>query len=280
VAVGAPGLTAVYATGAWPQLNQGLPFRPVNNIVGGLVFGIGMVVAASCASGLFYKLGAGMLGAAVGIAGWAAGELAGGAVRLPGDTVLAAGQGATLPGLLGVPRWAVAVPLSVLVVFMLLRTRREPADDLHWSWVASGIALGVALVASWVLAGVAGHPFGASTVGAVAGIADGRPPVWLIGFLVGIVAGSLVASVARGTLRVRGEDAGRYGQLVVGGFLLGAGARVAGGCNLGHGLSGAAQLNVSSFVMVAAMVAGVWLAASVRSRLVRPLPDWRPAVRT
>jgi len=41
---------------------------------------------------------------------------------------------------------------------------------------------------------------------------------------------------------------------------LGAGGWIAGGCNLGHGLSGIAQLNVSSFVVVTAMVAGVGVA--------------------
>ena len=47
--------------------------------------------------------------------------------------------------------------------------------------------------------------------------------------------------------------------------LLGAGGWVAGGCNLGHGLSGMAQLNVSSCVVVAAVVAGIAIAARVKA---------------
>ncbi|MDQ3054702.1 MAG: YeeE/YedE family protein, partial [Actinomycetota bacterium] len=46
-------------------------------------------------------------------------------------------------------------------------------------------------------------------------------------------------------------------RLLVGGFLLGAGGWIAGGCNLGHGLSGMAQLNVSSIVVVICMALGV-----------------------
>jgi len=61
--------------------------------------------------------------------------------------------------------------------------------------------------------------------------------------------------------------------VAVGGFLLGAGGWIAGGCNLGHGLSGAAQLNVSSWVVVASMAAGVGLpAAAARGHLIVRAP--------
>ncbi len=42
------------------------PFAWKANIVGGVIFGVGMVVASSCITGLFYKLGHGMLGTLVG----------------------------------------------------------------------------------------------------------------------------------------------------------------------------------------------------------------------
>ncbi len=86
------------------------------------------------------------------------------------------------------------------------------------------------------------------------------PNYWLITFLLGIVAGGTLSARTAGGLWLRGEEPVRYLQLAAGGLLLGAGGWIAGGCNLGHGLSGVAQLNVSSFVVVAAMVAGVWVA--------------------
>ena len=42
----------------------------------------------------------------------------------------------------------------------------------------------------------------------------------------------------------------------VGGILLVFGARLAGGCTSGHGLSGMASLSIASFVTVASMFAG------------------------
>ena len=59
---------------------------------------------------------------------------------------------------------------------------------------------------------------------------------------------------------MRGESARRFAGLFAGGLLLGAGGIIAGGCNLGHGLSGMAQLNVSSSVAVLSMIGGVGLA--------------------
>lgn len=271
VSLGAVGLALLFLLPGTSGLNQGLAFRPVANVVGGLLIGIGMVVAKSCVSGLFYKLGSGMLGALVGLAGWAGGELAVRQVSLPGPTVLPGGEGATLPGLLGLPRIAIAIVLLIGVVAALrLRPGHDsPAHDWQWGWQRIGIGLGVAVTGGWALAALGGASFGPSSVGAVASVAGGSPSYWLITFLLGIVAGGALSSRTAGGFWLRGEEPVRYVQLAAGGLLLGAGGWIAGGCNLGHGLSGVAQLNVSSFVVVAAMVLGVWAAGLGAARIAR-----------
>ena len=102
-----------------------------------------------------------------------------------------------------------------------------------------------------------GSGFGPSSVGAVASVAAGRSNLWLVAFLLGIVVGGTLAARTAGGFLLRGEEPVRYARLAAGGVLLGAGGWIAGGCNLGHGLSGVAQLNVSSGVVVLAMVTGV-----------------------
>ena len=268
-AIAAVGLALIYALGPWDQLNQGLGFRPVPIVAGGLTIGVGMVVAASCTSGLFYKLGSGMVGAVVGLAGWAAGELAARDIRLPGPSLLGGGEAGTIPGVLGVPRLAVAVPLMGLVGLALWRGRHRGEPDTsreawRWRWPAIGAGVGLATVAGWALAGAGGASFGPSTTGAVSGVVAGQPNEWQLSFLGAIVLGSALAAATRGGWWVRGESGRRFAGLFVGGMLLGAGAIVAGGCNLGHGLSGVAQLNVSSFVAVGSMIAGVGLARTVQ----------------
>ncbi|MCR6490846.1 YeeE/YedE family protein [Amycolatopsis sp. OK19-0408] len=267
VAVAATGLSVLYLTPLADGLNQGLPFAPVADVVGGLVIGVGMAVAATCVSGLFFKLGSGMLGCAAGLGGWAAGELSVRQVVLPGPTLLPPGSAATLPALLGVPRVAFAFAFLAAVVAALSLWRHSRRGQ--WNWPVAGIALGVVTIVGWVLAGAGGASFGPSTVGAVAGLATGEPNWWLTAFLPGIVLGGAVAARVTGDLHVRGERPVRYVRLAVGGFLLGAGGWLAGGCTLGHGLSGVAQLNVSSWVVVAAVVGGIALTGAARVALAK-----------
>jgi uncharacterized membrane protein YedE/YeeE len=273
VTIAAVGLSVLFATPLGAGLDRGLPFAPVGNIAGGLLIGLRMVVARSCVSGLFAKLGSGMLGTLAGLAGWAAGELLARMVPVPGPVLLPGGDVATVPGVLGLPRAVVAVAFLVVVVIALRRRRiaqgpdQRPALPWRWDWPALGVALGAVTILGWVAAAAGGSSFGPGTVGAVTSVAVGAPDAWLIAFLAGIVVGAAVAGRTAGGFAVRGEQPVRYLQLALGGVLLGAGGWIAGGCNLGHGLSGVAQLGVSSWVVVAAIAAGVWGAGAGRRRV-------------
>ncbi len=269
VALSSVGLTVLFATSLGDGLNRGLAFRPVGNVVGGVIIGVGMVVALSCASGLFYRLGSGMVGAGVGLVGWAFGELTGRQVHLPGPTVLGGGARATIPAVLGVDRLLVALVFLTLVLLALGWHRSHDSKAHRWQWEGPvlGLALALVTVGGWALAGAAGASFGPSTVGAVAGAAAGRPVWWLTAFLAGIVLGAAASARSVNAFDLRGERPVRLVGLAMGGFLLGLGGWIAGGCNLGHGLSGAAQLNVSSWVVVAAIVLGVAVARRVRAAL-------------
>ena len=141
VAVASVGLSLLYLT-AWSHgLNTGLPFTPGSDIAGGLLIGTGMAVASSCTSGLFTKLGSGMLGALVGLAG----ELAGPA--RPPARAHGAGPG---PGrdprrVTGVRRLALSVLFLALVAGPCGGGRppsgppnhgsgRRPGSASHWDW--------------------------------------------------------------------------------------------------------------------------------------------------
>jgi len=208
VALASVGLALLFLLPGTDGLNQGLAFRPIANVVGGLVIGVGMVVARSCVSGLFYKLGSGMLGALVGLAGWAAGELLARQLTLPGPTVLPGGEAATLPGVLGLPRLLVAALLLTSVAVALWRRpgRESPDHDWQWGWRRIGVGLGVAITTGWALAALGGSSFGPSSVGAVVSVAGGSPNYWLITFLLGIVAGGTLSARTAGGFWLRGEE--------------------------------------------------------------------------
>ena len=131
----------------WIQLNP-KPFMWASAVVGGVVFGAGMVLAGGCVSGCLYK----------GATSWLA-RL--GQIRIPaGD-----GGPVTFSSLTGLPFWALAVILAgATLMWAFLRrgsttaARPAPATDasrgvrLHRPWKAwqAGIAIGLLTLPAYV----------------------------------------------------------------------------------------------------------------------------------
>jgi uncharacterized membrane protein YedE/YeeE len=255
------------------------PFVWTANIVGGVIFGIGMVVASSCISGLFYKLGHGMLGAFVGLVTWALGDilvyigpLSGLRDTLTANPVTISGSSPTVGNLLGPVSWIFLILVSLGMAFWLWRspisTRRSRGK--LWGWLPLGIAVGLVISAGWLLAQAGGsnYPFGTSYVPTqiyLAIISGKKSSPWIAITLFSLILGAFIASRRSGTLRVRGESLRRYFELAVGGFLMGVGAAFAGGCNLGHALVGVPLLSIGSIVTVLAMIVGVYLVIQVKN---------------
>lgn len=102
------------------------------------------------------------------------------------------------------------------------------------------------------------------------------PPVidWEWMFVLGIPLGAFLSAISSGTFRIEWVPplwvgifgpgvAGRLLTALAGGFLAGLGARWAGGCTSGHGISGTLQLALSSWLASAAFFAGGILAATL-----------------
>ena len=91
------------------------------------------------------------------------------------------------------------------------------------------------------------------------------------GDVLGLFIGALLAAFMAGRFRVQLDGArsvgtsSRIGRALAGGMLAGFGARVAGGCTSGLGLSGAAALGVAAFVFLALFFA----TGLITSRIVR-----------
>jgi len=149
-----------------------------SNLLGGVLFGVGMVLAGGCAIGTLYKLGAGKFSSILAFAGMIAGSLLFAllyphlkpllhALELPTAAI-------TLPELLHLPVWlvvgAVLLPISVL----LQRWYRQ--GSMRKSMVVEGylqpwkVAVALALLASLFLL-VLGLPMGITTSNAKFGAA-------------------------------------------------------------------------------------------------------------
>jgi uncharacterized membrane protein YedE/YeeE len=148
--------------------------------------------------------------------------------------------------------------------------------------VMAGIGLGITMILAFYLAGRGIGVTGATTAMAATlqhwllprltessaylsqYIAPGTNPLggWLIYQLAGLLAGSFVAALATGHLRLevlRGPNIGvpvRLALAFSGGALVGFAARFARGCTSGEALVGGAQLSVGAWVFLICVFAG------------------------
>lgn len=245
------------------------PFAWQANIIGGLIFGVGMVVAASCITGLFYKLGHGMAGVLVGLVFWALGDILTylGPLKplqeaLRVNVIEVNGQSATVTNLFGPAGWLILVVLAVAAIIYLVRSPVN-GRSLLWNWVILGVATGLFMSIAWLLARAGGSNYTYGTSGVPSGIflsltgQDGGSSLWIPITLIMLIPGAFIAAKRSGTFWLRGETMRRYVELGAGGLLMGIGAGIAGGCNLGHSLVGVPLLSMGSITSTIAMAAGV-----------------------
>lgn len=273
------------------------PLFWLSTVVGGLLFGFGMVLAGGCISRNLARCGAGSLKALVTLlvtAVVALATLAGAlaplqtALRTVGTTPTGGDQG--LPALaaaaLGVAPGLAGLGLTIGVAGALLafalrerQVRQSPAD------LVPALLLGTLVPLTWLAGAWLAHPAAALTY--VVPLSDGM--LWLAtggapGFGTALVAGTLLGAAA--VARRRGEFrleafAGRADLVrhLIGGVLMGVGGALALGCSIGHGLTGVATLSLGSWLALAAMLIGAWWGVKhlETGRLLPFLPE--PAVR-
>jgi len=165
--------------------------------------------------------------------------------------------------------------------------------DKAWSPYAAGIVIGLLQIPAFLIIGSA---LGASSsyvsVSAyIAGLIDpaikeigyfekymtSLSYLWQASMVVSIGIGAFISSRLSASRRpsyspiwktaIGATLVQRLGMAFIGGFILLFGARWAGGCTLGHGISGVGQLAVSSMVVVVSMFLGGMAAANIMRRL-------------
>ncbi len=243
-------------------------------LLGGFVFGLGMVLAGGCASGTCYRVGRGMLGSWAALLGFIFGTAAmdGGALvavqenmRIP--TIEIAGSEPTLFNLVGIQssvgRW---VLIAAILVPAMVYLARAPKDRfvIGWTWRKTGVVVGILALAAWVVSSAHGRDFGLSFTQPAVGLTR-----WLIAgdgggvsvatyMFVGVPVGAWLAAVIRKEAMWRIPDARTFVRQLGGGATMGLGASLAGGCNIGHGITGIATLSVGSIVATFSIMLGGW----------------------
>jgi uncharacterized membrane protein YedE/YeeE len=274
-------------------------------VVGAFVFGVGMQLGGSCASGTLYAVGGGQSTILLTLTGFVGGSVLGAAHVTFWSTDVPSGPVVYLPASrLG---YGGALVVSLLVISLITVTSRlverrrrppalaQPARASGWARIPRGawplwtgaVALGGLNAATLF---VTGSPWGITSAFALWGSkalgavgvpvrhwAYWQPPrnaaalhasvladrVSVMDF--GIILGALIASAAAGAFLPHQRLPWRLvAASLLGGVLMGYGARLAGGCNIGAYFSGVASFSLHGWLWGATALVGTFAGLLLR----------------
>ncbi|MER8002431.1 YeeE/YedE family protein [Streptomyces sp. NPDC001780] len=276
----------------------------VGLLVGSFLFAVGMQLGGACASGTLFAVGSGQSSIVLTLGGFIAGAtLAAWQFDLWKDLpALEPVVMSDHIGWFG--SWAVTIAVLAVIVLVSRRVqaRRNPpptgpvpsargaaARALRGSWPLAAGALALAVLGAGVLL-VSGGAWGVTSAFSLWGAElvralGGHPETWtfwqqpgnatmLSGPVladknsltdIGIMIGAAVAAALGGTWTLhRGVPWRTAVAAVLGGVLMGIGARLAGGCNIGAYLAGIASGSLHGWIWGAVAIVGTWAGLKLR----------------
>ena len=292
------GFNAMVAIGwldASKSLYAGPRFIWLSALVGGAMFGFGMVLGSGCGSRTLVRIGSGNLKSAVvfvvlGVAAFATlkGITAVARVATVDRVALTLHTGTDLPSIAAAATGVAKAPLAAvlgfaiggsLVAWALWRPEGRSVEN-----IVGGLGVGAVIAAMWWVSGRLGHvaedpntlqeAFVATNSQRMESLSFVAPVAytldWFMFFsdasklltigivaVLGMLVGSALGAISSGEFRWEGfRDASDTGLHLAGGVLMGVGGVTALGCTIGQGLSGVSTLSVTSFVALAAIVLG------------------------
>ena len=302
IAVHAVGLAALTSLGViTPEVDD---FAPLAVIIGGFLFGVGIVLAGGCASGTWYRSGEGLVGSWIALltyglsaAAMKAGALKGMNSALREYTVPLT----TIQQSLGVSTWALALPLAVLTAFIVAKfVRAEAAQpkiaqlvakktglahllaEKPWHVYTTGAIVGVLGVIAWPLSAATGRNDGlgittpSSDLVRFVTTGDATRINWGALLVLGILIGSYLAAKLSGEFRVRVPSGTQSVRSVAGGVLMGVGAAWAGGCTVGNGMVQTSLFSYQGWVALLFIAMGVGFAAKLWLKPAEPINSQDP----
>lgn len=278
----------------------------VANMVGGYIFGLGIVMAGGCGSGIIYRIGEGYTSALVATLGFGSSLVA--TYHGPLKPVMeflksfkiSIGRGddaITNPALWDIAggqsmKWIVIAILAAIIIPFVLKGKpfaKGPKKGYPWS--LTGALLGFILIlALWASNYWGGQTRGLSAAGPTAeaflalimansmskfdpmfdfwGIFKGT---WSALYILGIPLGAYLSAKGLGEFKVQAPPANELLRVFLGSLIMGFGAATAGGCTVGHALTGLSSLALSSIVATIFIVLGNW--TMVYFMFIKPMKD-------
>lgn len=270
----------------WVDLSQAAiarsNFSLFGVVLGGAVFGVGMVLARACGARSLVLLAGGNLRSLVTVVFLALGtQMAMTGVLTPvrlwiqSLTPVTLAQSTLSAYLHPVNALLLAAVIALLLTVYALKNpalRRSPVQFI------SAIVIGLLVAAGWWITAHIGvdefEPTKLTSLSFIGPIAESMLYLQLsvgrelnIGMTLtaGVLAGAFACTIASRTARWEGFDSpARLAASAGGGLLMGFGGALAAGCSIGQGLSGLSTLSVASFPAVFGIALGAMLALTLR----------------
>ena len=270
-------------------------------LIGGLMFGIGMVMARGCPVRSLVKFSQGNLQALLAVIIMALGAYAMTRTSLyqsaflPWVGHLSIDLGAfgiahqDLASLFGGGRLLYLILAATLAALLLFFSWRAlPLRGNLWAWIGAVLIGAVVGVAFWVTGGSLGQAaamasemqnapqqgLGTQSFTFSAPMGDvvyylqhvSSPATITFGVVAvaGLLLGSLISTIVRREFKLSvPRGIGEWLRTIVGAALVGVGSVLAMGCTVGHGLTGISTLALGSVLALAAIMLGAWVALRV-----------------
>lgn len=284
IAIQSIGVYALADLG-WIRLAE-VPFTWLAAIIGGFLFGVGIVMAGGCATGTWYRAGEGLVGSWIALFAYMLGSAATRAgFLLPVNEKLSEPRASDvfIYETFGVSPWVLIVLLTGIVAFAVWRHLRRPSlpvptlkprkkglahllFEKRWHPFVTAILVGLIAVLAWPMSEATGRMFGLGITGPSGNImrylitGDVKLLDWGVFLVLGILVGSYVAAKGSGEFRWRIPDMKTLRNNFIGGLLMGFGAGIAGGCTIGNGLVNTGLLTWQGWVATPCIILGTWTA--------------------
>jgi len=286
-------------------------FAPLANIIGGYMFGLGIVLAGGCGSGILYRTGEGLLAAWVGVFGFFAGV----SMMLNGvlnplynflrsfKLSIADKPNAALWDFFGdipvqvmgkdinLTKWLVIGVLVIVAGIFVLKGKPFASHKAKgFSWSLAGLLVGlIGITAWWASDYWGGGARGLSFTGPlkeagmtiITGTADAKfDPMYKLGpftttwaalYVLAVPFGAFLSARLLKEFRWKVPPAEELLTVLGGSVLMGAGAILGGGCNIGQGLTGSSTLAISSLTATIFTILGNW--TMVYFKFIKPMSE-------